>query len=222
VAAAARSWATLRSLLELGLGQRCQECAAAGMVWCDSCLAGVVDVHERTTPAGTVVQAGSRYAGSVRRAVVAHKERGQLSLVRPLARLLATAMGAPDGAVIVPVPSQRAAVRRRGHDHARRLARRAAALCGGVSVAALGWSRSVEDQAGLTVQGRQRNVTGAMVARPSYQHRPVWVVDDIMTTGATLDESVRAMAAAGWVVAGVAVVASVDTRAVGSRRPVDR
>ena len=206
------SGSALRSLLDLCTGSACLGCGVPGVVWCDRCLSGVVEVHGRTAPSGLAVLAGARYEGQVRQAVVAHKERGQLSLVRPLARLLVAAMGRPSGALLVPVPSRRAAVRARGQDHARRLAGRAAALCQGSVTPALSWARSALDQAGLGVNGRSRNVDRAMRARRSPPGGVVWLVDDVMTSGATIDEAARALIAAGWRVAGVAVVASVDAR----------
>ena len=202
----------LRSLLDLGLGRRCLGCEASGLVWCDACLHAVTDLHVRTSPGGLVVRAGARYQGEVARAVVAHKEHGQLSLVRPLARLLVAAMGQPRGVTIVSVPSRAAAVRARGQDHARRLARRAAVLCHGQAVTPLRWARSAADQADLGVVGRRRNVAGAMLARGHPASGEVWLIDDIMTSGATLDEASRALEAGGWQVTGAAVVASVDAR----------
>ena len=86
-----------------------------------------------STSLGAIVTAGSRYAGVVRDAIVTHKEHGQLTLVKPLARLLVAAVGERAqtvDAVLTPVPSTRASIRSRGHDHSRRLARTAATLAG--------------------------------------------------------------------------------------------
>jgi predicted amidophosphoribosyltransferase len=181
-------------------------------VWCEACLSTVFDPHRRETGRGTVVLAASHYRGPVRDAIVAHKEHGQLSLVAPLARLLAASLPAARDVRLVPVPSARSAVRGRGQDHGRRLAHAAARITGGSVELPLRWQHRVDDQSGLSVQGRQQNVTGGMAARPASGIRPVWLVDDIVTTGATIDEAVRALTAAGWSVAGVAVVASVESR----------
>jgi predicted amidophosphoribosyltransferase len=183
-----------------------------GVVWCQRCLAAAVDIHCRTAPSGLVVHAGARYQGQVTHAVVAHKEHGQLSLVRPLARLLVAAMGLPKGATIVSVPSRGPAVRARGQDHAQRLARRAAAVCQGSAATPLRWARAADDQAGLGVVERRLNVERAMVARGRPPSGGVWLIDDVMTSGATLDEAARALAAAGWRLSGAAVVAAVDAR----------
>ena len=202
----------VRTLVELAVGRRCLECAAPGVPWCESCLRTAVDVHLRWTPRGVGVVAGARYQGSVRRAIVAHKEHGQLSLVSPLARLLVAAIGPQDVAMIAPVPSLRTAVRARGQDHSRRLARTAAGVSGSTVVTPLRWVRRGVDQSSLSIERRQVNVRGGMAAAPAASDGRLWLVDDIVTTGATIDEAVRALTASGWTVGGVAVVATVERR----------
>ena len=216
------------SLWDLAVGRRCLTCDRAGPAWCDLCLRSVVDIHSRQSPGGAGVAAAARYDGPVRTAVVAYKEHGHLALAVPLGRLLAGALasGRPSAVgvrpAIVPIPSTGAATRTRGNDHARRLARQAGALSGVSTVKALRWGRPIRDQAGLTASERRLNVAGAMVARPPRAANSVaLLVDDIMTTGATLDEGTRALTSAGWVVAGVSVVAAVDARrALAPRDPL--
>ena len=148
-----------------------------------------------------------------------------MSLARPLGRLVASGLGTllgghreegqREGVYLVSAPSRRTAVRGRGHDHARRLARAAADSCpGSVSDGpVLRWQRSVADQGGLGAEGRAANMVGAMRAgRVRRAGASVVVVDDIVTTGATLDEARRALEAAGCHVVGAAVVASVSPR----------
>jgi predicted amidophosphoribosyltransferase len=166
----------------------------------------------RWTPRGVRVFAGARYQGPVRRAIVSHKEHGHLSLVSPLARLLVAAIGQQDVAMIAPVPSLRTAVRARGQDHSRRLARAAAGISESTLVTPLRWVRRGVDQSGLSVERRQGNVHGGMAAALAASDGRLWLVDDIVTTGATIDEAVRALMASGWTVAGVAVVATVERR----------
>ncbi|MEO8106700.1 MAG: phosphoribosyltransferase family protein, partial [Actinomycetes bacterium] len=176
--------------------------------------------------------AGARYQGSVRAAVLTYKEHGHLALATPLGRLLAaaltaglgTAQGGPApalaGALLVPVPSTRSATRTRGQDHALRLARRAAAMTGLSTAAALRWTRPVQDQSALSVLNRRLNVAGAMAARPpSVAGSPALLVDDVMTTGATLDEAHRALAVAGYRVVRVCVIAAVETQRASRPAP---
>ena len=51
-----------------------------------------------------------------------------------------------------------------------------------------------------------------MAAAPATSGRGIWLVDDIVTTGATVDEAIRALTAAEWTISGVAVVATVERR----------
>jgi predicted amidophosphoribosyltransferase len=163
----------------------------------------------------------------VRSLIVVHKEHGRLGLARPLGAALARAAAAaasagealPTSVVLVPVPSAPAAVRQRGHDATLRMTQQAARWLRihGVHaqvVRALRHSRRVADQSGLGHAARLHNVTNSMSASGLTRaaHRlpdgPFVVVDDIVTTGATLTEAVRAVRAAGVPVVGTAVVAA--------------
>lgn len=168
--------------------------------------------------------AAAAYADAVRAALLAYKERGRRDLVAPLADLLTGAVAgvldlqrAPPGRVlVVPVPSARSAAAARGGDHVVRLARRAAVRTGvRVAPAALGLTRSTRDSAGLGVAERAANLDHAMLARAPVAPASALIVDDIVTTGATLGEASRALTAAGWSVIGAAVVAATPRRSTG-------
>jgi len=131
---------------------------------------------------------------------------------RPGAR--AGPLGIRDPVTLVPVPSSRAAIRKRGHDAIRRTARAARPqISASVRVVpALEQARAVADQAELGVAERAANLSGALDV-PARRARslgetPVVIVDDVMTTGATLVEAHRALRAAGAWVLGAAVLAA--------------
>lgn len=159
------------------------------------------------------------YDDLARRLLIAHKERGALWLTGPLGEGLARAVAThdlPSDLVLCPVPSRRSAVRTRGHDHAQRLAAAAAQGLRHLGVDAcvvplLRPVRALADQGSLDTPGRAANLAGALAA-----HGPVsaavMVVDDVMTTGATLQEATRALQAAGQQVLGAAVLAATTRR----------
>ncbi|MCT7355791.1 ComF family protein [Streptomyces sp. 15-116A] len=110
------------------------------------------------------------------------------------------------GPLLVPVPSARGAVRARGHDAGRRIAFAAAGVLrrGGVAarvVPVLRQRRVVADQAGLGAQERLANLAGALAVAPGGERLlltggSVVLVDDLMTTGASLAEAARVVRAA--------------------------
>ncbi|MFF5189080.1 ComF family protein [Streptomyces sp. NPDC000345] len=111
----------------------------------------------------------------------------------------------PPDILLVPVPSAPAATRARGHDPARRIAFAAAGELrrAGVRVrvaAVLRQRRAVADQAGLTSRERLDNLVGALAVVPGAGRLlcrgPVVLVDDLVTTGASLAEAARAVRAA--------------------------
>jgi predicted amidophosphoribosyltransferase len=208
----------LRTLVDLLAPCRCGGCSAPGELLCPACRP-----HAPIRVAGCAVSvtAAGPYADGLRKAVLRYKERGRHDLAAPLAALLAEAASGlvSPGTVLVPVPSSRAAARRRGGDHMHRLARRAGQRLGIPAVPALRLVRAVRDSAGLGASERHTNLTGAMAARPGPPGAAAVIVDDIVTTGATLAESVRALRCAGWPIDGAAVVAITPRRAaaVGDR-----
>jgi predicted amidophosphoribosyltransferase len=109
--------------------------------------------------------------------------------------------------VLVPVPSRRRAARRRGGDHVLRLARAAGTVLGGTALIcpALRPAGVLADAAGLSAAQRRASRVGAFAVHAAYTKwvadragmLTVVVVDDLVTTGATLAEAARALAAAG-------------------------
>jgi len=157
--------------------------------------------------------------------LLAYKDRDAVGLTATLADALrrsiaaAVASTAPvpctaqPAPVIVAVPSTRAARRRRGYDPVLRLAR-----AGGCRPqrGVLVHVRDVRDSASLSAADRARNLSGALAVAPAVKHqlrgRTVVLIDDVVTTGATLSECARALRAAGATVPAAAVIAATRRR----------
>ncbi|WP_280510954.1 ComF family protein [Nocardia farcinica] len=210
----------MRTLLDLVLPVACGGCGRPGTPWCDACataLAGPpLRLRPRTDP-GVPCWAVARYAGPARRAVLALKERGRTDLAGPLGHAMAGALrrlrtpGVP--LLLVPAPSRRAAARRRGGDPVVRTAAVAVrSLDGCQLVPVLRVWRGVQDSVGLSPGERRHNLRGriwvsraAPGAARSAANAEVVVVDDVLTTGATAAESVRALECSGLPVRAILV-----------------
>lgn len=217
---------------DLLLGARCHGCDAAWWGVCPECRAELAERRPRATrpdpcPAGfprTV--ASSAYDGLVRGLVNAHKERQALGLTPLLGERLAASVtvllaltGSDPGRPIalVPVPSAARAVRERGFDATAAMARAAARrLRPGCPVGVadlLVQGSGVRDQSGLDARARQANLAGALrLRRRPVLDTPVVLVDDLVTTGASLTEAARALRRSGAEVLGAATVAATQRR----------
>ena len=122
---------------------------------------------------------------------------GPLALVAELAARSARRAPGPAPDLIVPVPLHPRRLRARGFNPALVVARAVARVVAApLAATALERVRNTPSQTGLNAAARSRNVLGAIRARAAVPAR-VWIVDDVITTGATLREAARVLARAG-------------------------
>ncbi|TPX00675.1 ComF family protein, partial [Schumannella luteola] len=162
------------------------------------------------TPGGLPVHAGARYREHVQRVVLACKD-GRTALADPLAALLLAALAVADpgvGVELCVVPSTRAAFRRRGFDPVRFVLART----GRRDARVLRPARAHRVQKALGRAERRANLRGVHRARSRLDGRRFLLVDDVVTTGATLEEAARAIREAGGEVLGAVVIAATPLR----------
>jgi len=157
------------------------------------------------------------YAGVPKTALHALKESGRVDAAKPLGRLLGVAVaqavadlepGLPPGAVLetLVVPSSRSALRLRGYNPVESLLRWAGPQPRRAT--GLRYVRALRDQASLGAEERWANLRGSVEAvRQQLSGRHLLLVDDVVTTGATLLECRRAAEAGGAIVWGSAALA---------------
>ncbi len=151
------------------------------------------------------IRSAARHEGAVRQAILDLKYRGQRRLAAPLGDVLARAVRqlneAPE--VIVPVPVHIERRRGRGFDQAHLLARRCAArLDIPCEAQVLLRQRATAPQVALAAPARRANVAGAFSLAPTapvarLRGRRILLLDDVTTTGSTLDAAADALKSVG-------------------------
>ena len=221
-------WAgSLLVLGDLALARTCAGCGVQGTRWCVDCaLALSGPLLSRELAIGLRVWSAAAYDGTVRTALVGWKDHDRPDVTSVLAvalhRAARTAVSGlldPDRLVVVPAPSSSAARRARGRTPVRDLAQRLTRALRrrgtpAVMLPVLRQRRGVHDQSALDADARAANLTGALWVPESWwphlHGRACLLVDDVVTTGATLSEAMRALRAAGaGPVAAVTVAATV-------------
>lgn len=218
--AGAKLSAVLDRLVDLLLPARCGGCDRLGRLYCDTCLAltrrldGAICLRcgaateSRRSDCGcrrrlrhlARIRSAAVHEVPLERAIHRFKYRGRAALARPFALLLAERLaveGLPARAIgWVPLHPRR--LRERGYDQARLLAVEVARLTGlPLLRGSLRRVRETPPQVGLDRLDRQKNVAGAFVYSGEPEAGPVLLIDDVATTGATLDAAAAALQGAG-------------------------
>ncbi|MGI6221008.1 MAG: ComF family protein [Coriobacteriales bacterium] len=211
--------------LEMAWPTRCVGCDMPGELLCPDCRDalplidpaaacprcgaphGFLICTECWTPEGLVEYAFSRavcaleFEGVAAKMVVAFKDGGELRVANLIALLIHQALaaaGAEDLGALVPVPATPSALHRRGYDHVDLIARPLSELLG-IGLRDVLVSRDVSDQRGLGRVQRDANMREAFSTRRDSEPLPrrVLLVDDVFTTGATLDAAAGVLLEAG-------------------------
>ena len=210
--------ATPAGLLDVAFPAVCPGCGREGAPICDACRPALDVRLER--PAGVPIGLPSDlpapllqlewcapFSGVVRRALHELKYGGETRLSGPLGAAVARrwARAGAGGDLIVPVPVHAERRRRRGYDQAELIAAVAAWDLALPMAALLQRARATTAQFDLDRRGRATNVAGAFVLRLGAEHlgpkplRGRWIVlvDDVVTTGATLAACAESLLAGG-------------------------
>jgi predicted amidophosphoribosyltransferase len=212
----------------------CAGCGAPDHALCQDCRAVLAALPGRTRlVAGVRLDAAHEYEGLVRTLVLEWKLRGRVDVVAPLtsrtANLVRAALAASPEAVVLRVPPSVRGHRRRGFDPVVTVLRRAgvrrapalrrvapappppaAAAAVGTDRGRAGPHAAGTGQKERTAVERVAATVGTLSAPGLVAGRDVVVVDDVVTTGVTMAEAVRAVRAAGGRVVRCVAVASVE------------
>jgi ComF family protein len=170
---------------------RCPVCAesAGGGTVCGAC--------QGHPPAFAATVAAFRYTHPVDKLVQALKYRHRLAIADHFAAAMLVGP-TPPGDLLVPVPLSTVRLRERGFNQALEIARRLAHGSGlPLELAGVSRQRDTLPQAMLPWKERRRNIHNAFACTADLAGREVIVVDDVMTSGATLAELAATLKAAG-------------------------
>jgi ComF family protein len=171
---------------EMRLCPRCALPSPAGAV-CGRCLA-----HP---PHYDATIAALEYRFPADALVHALKFRGELALASLLGKLLSERIKDTEIDCVIPVPLSTSRLRERGYNQAVEIARHVAPEK--IDLAACVRPGDSAPQTGLDLEQRRHNVRGAFRCTRSLAGARVAVLDDVMTTGATLDEIAAVLKKAG-------------------------
>lgn len=210
------------ALLDLVFPPRCPACGedpAPGTPFCPVCD-GAVDP---APDLGDGVHAGALFGGPIADAIHALKYAGRSDAALPLGRWLAGRVAVPAGAAVAWVPLGPRRRTERTYDQAMLLAAALARASGRPLLrGALRRVRETPPQVGRDRAARARNLQGAFVASPAVAGRAILLVDDVVTTGATVEAADRALREAGARSVAVAALARAEAPMAGMSGPARR
>ena len=216
-----------RQFIDAVLPTSCISCHALGSHICKACSAAFAFAGQPVSRQDFHGCTATELNRAAHLLISAVKDDGRTGLLQEIARAVVSSLdsaGMPTGEVafesqfvealklrrfsIVAVPTSKAALKRRGFDPAAKLAKLVATELGVPVQTGLRLVRETRDQRALTLGQRAENLRGAMRYRSEVASSiPVMLLDDVVTTGATLLEARRAIETAGIPVVGFATFA---------------
>ena len=196
------------SLIDLIFPSRCAICDASGENLCDSCRNLIwLEPQEFLLP-GLAVLAVSKYSDEISKLLVALKDKGQSALISELVTMLEPILEkipiSESTVYLVPAPSRQANFAKRGFHPMLLLAQAISKRTPRFRVLnALSFSREVKDQVGLTADERIANLSMSMRLNQNVAGKICYLLDDVVTTGATALEAARVLRIGGASLAGV-------------------
>jgi ComF family protein len=197
-----------QSLIDLIFPSRCAICDCSGKNLCDPCLELIWIEPKEFNLSGLAVFTVTNYKEETSKLLVALKEKGQSALVSELATMLEPLLKkiptSESTVFLVPAPSRPANFANRGFTPMLLLAQAISNRNPRLKVLnALNFSRDVKDQVGLTANERLANLTESMRLNQQVAGKICYLLDDVVTTGATALEAARVLRNGGATVPGV-------------------
>jgi len=182
---------------------RCFGCNAMGLSICSTCRHEWLPHYYQTNISDLNIHSAILYSTTASRIILAAKENGlsgaDTLIIDAITHVLRKADFSRHNVQLVPVPSSPSARRRRGRSFIVDIAKKVSAQSGYPMSNSLEVVRRVRDQSGLRARERSLNMEGAFALTPGAHPRgDLILIDDVVTTGATLREASRALTAHGF------------------------
>ena len=214
---------SLKSLKELVFSKACISCSVPQFWLCPSCLAGWNTNLKKSSIDGKPIYFKSDYNSKTASVILAAKEGNDLNAIALLASAISQSIVFStldlrvNGIItLITIPSSTSAIRRRGRDHINILAQHVLKNLEEKSITAyyapiLFQKKSIRDQSQLSSQQRMENTKGKFAVKScEIPQGAVYLIDDLITTGASMLEGVRALSEAK-----ITIAAGVTACAVG-------
>ena len=187
-------------LKQLVFTPSCLVCSRLGIHICATCINSVKPFRARDLSEFEACFCSGEYLGWLRDSIICYKN-GDAKYCDMLSQILCKTFElflGSENLTLIPIPSSRQKVKDRGFDTVSNLCRSLARENRSINLdlSNLFLRRQVLDQVGLSAAQRYANLEGAFgIRRP--MHGTVVVVDDVVTTGATLNSAAKALKYAG-------------------------
>jgi ComF family protein len=193
----------VNELAELIFPTRCYGCNRLGLSICTECRREWIPHYYKTHVPNVIVHSALLYTPTASKILLAAKENSiqgaEDLLISAITHVLRRANFKSPYFQLVPIPSSKSTQRRRGRSFMVEMTKRISQEIDLPINDCLQLTRRVADQSGLTRDQRKSNLEGAFSLKPGAIIRgDLILIDDVVTTGATLSEAARALNSQGF------------------------